>query len=596
MFRISRKKTISLLLTLCFMLTMVIPGFAAGGTDTANSLSDAKDGIVGYYSKNKTNLETWREVVGLTNAGQDLSKGAWMLPDWGIDELNEDSQPTDYVGAIFGMLAMDQNPKDIKGRNLANELAALQNTDGSFGEWFNQSIWSIAALDEVGGSYDVEQAVAFILSQQKGDGGFALFGDVADPDTTGEVIYILAEHKGVAGVSTAIESALDCLKAIQLPTGGFSSWGEEAPESAAAVIRGLLAWGGQDILGDQWQKEEGNMIDFLFSFQLKDGSFIHSKSETKANAIATEQALLAVADLLSAGIDYTVTTGQRHLPPEPVQATVRVRAEGTSGSLVDKKVTVEDGTALDALVAAVGEENADCPGGFVNSIFGESGKSISDEIGTSWMYYVIRDGVIAQDAFSLGAGDYDLQDGDQVIFYIGAMDSITWEAKTFFPVVNIDHQSPTQSEEFTLTIKTMVNDWMAGQLVELDEGQLAAIGEYTVLFQGKNYVTENGELTIKPEEAGISSLLITNQNEEGYPNVVTYKGELNVQTAEGSDPVVDVDEVDEQDQQEQDKAADGSPKTGDDGFLLSTIAGVIFFSLALLVLWRKYQQITLERN
>jgi hypothetical protein len=127
MFRFYRKKSIALLLTVCFLLTMVAPGFAAGTGGTGNSLQDARDGIVGYYSKNKTNLDTWREVIGLKEAGQDVSRAPWVLPDWKTDQLNEDSQPTDYAGTILGMLAAGQNPKDVGGRNLVDELAALQN-------------------------------------------------------------------------------------------------------------------------------------------------------------------------------------------------------------------------------------------------------------------------------------------------------------------------------------------------------------------------------------------------------------------------------------------------------------------------------------
>jgi uncharacterized membrane protein YedE/YeeE len=142
MFRFYRKKSIALLLTVCFLLTMVAPGFAAGTGGTGNSLQDARDGIVGYYSKNKTNLDTWREVIGLKEAGQDVSRAPWVLPDWKTDQLNEDSQPTDYAGTILGMLAAGQNPKDVGGRNLVDELAALQNDDGSFSTWMNQTIWA----------------------------------------------------------------------------------------------------------------------------------------------------------------------------------------------------------------------------------------------------------------------------------------------------------------------------------------------------------------------------------------------------------------------------------------------------------------------
>jgi LPXTG-motif cell wall-anchored protein len=583
MFRFYRKKSIALLLTVCFLLTMVAPGFAAGTGGTGNSLQDARDGIVGYYSKNKTNLDTWREVIGLKEAGQDVSRAPWVLPDWKTDQLNEDSQPTDYAGTILGMLAAGQNPKDVGGRNLVDELAALQNDDGSFSTWMNQTIWAVIALDKAGGSYDTEKAVEFMLSQQKSDGGFALFGDSGDPDTTGDALVVLAQHKDIAGVSDSINSAIGCLKALQLPNGGFSSWGNESPESAAAVIRGLLACGEKNITSGDWQKEKGNMIDSLFSFQLEDGSFIHSTSETKYNAMATEQALMAVADMVNAGITYTVKTGQRHTGDEIAEATVRVRVEGLTKSLADKTVTVTGGTAFDALKAAVGEQNVVAPGGFVTSILGESGKQISDDISTSWMYYCIRNGEIEPGAFSQGAGSFNVQDGDQVIFYIGAMDS-TWAPTTFVRVLIINAQTPFAGKYITLTIKTIKNDWMAG-LIELTAKELEAIGEYTVMVGDKKYVTQNGKVTIKADQAGTLSFIITNQNEAGYPNVVPYKGEINVLAADEGGTTGGTDK------QDNTKGKTGLPKTGGNNLPMYLVGIALLFAGALTVRRKQHSHV-----
>ncbi|MGB4505303.1 MAG: hypothetical protein WBI44_10500, partial [Syntrophaceticus sp.] len=184
MFRFYRKKSIALLLTVCFLLTMVVPGFAAGTRNTGNSLQDARDGLVGYYLKNKTTLSSWREVAALNAAGQDVSNSPWTLPDWKVASLNDKSQPTDYAGTILGMLAAGQNPKDVGGRNLVDELAAMQDVNGGFGDTINQNIWAVIALDKADGSYDTEKAVGFILSQQKSDGGFAFSGEKSEPDMT----------------------------------------------------------------------------------------------------------------------------------------------------------------------------------------------------------------------------------------------------------------------------------------------------------------------------------------------------------------------------------------------------------------------------
>lgn len=531
MLRCYRKKGIALLLVVCFLLTIAAPGLAQGAESTGNSLRDALGGIVGYYEE-KTNLGSWQEVVALKEAGQDLSK--WTLPGWKIDQLNENSQPTDYAGAILGMLAAGQDPKKVSVgdqvyRDLVAELASLQKDDGSFGEWLNQTIWAVIALDKAGGEYESAKAIDFILSQQKSDGGFALFGDTADPDVTGSTLVALSPHRSEQAVSEAISEAINCLKGLQLSDGGFASWGSENPETIAAVIQGLLACD-EDILSGEWVKENGTMIDALFSFQLADGSFVHSLSEIQGNPTATVQALQAVAEMVKAGIAYTVKTGQRHTG-EQTEATVRVRVEGATGSLADKTVTVT-GTALDALKAAVGEENVSADGGFITSILNESGNQIGDGISTYWMYYVIREGAIDPGAFSQGAGSYNVRDGDEVVFYIGALDS-TWAAKTFLPQVEITPATPKAGENFTIKIKALKFDWSTYSLVEITPEELQGIGEYTVTVGSKEYRTQNGAAVIPATTPGMLTFTVSNPNEAGYPDVVTYRGSINIGASNG---------------------------------------------------------------
>ncbi|HHW40515.1 MAG TPA: DUF4430 domain-containing protein [Syntrophomonadaceae bacterium] len=532
MFRYYRKKSIALLLTVCFLLTMVVPGFAQGTGDTGNSLQNARDGIVGYYLKNKTNLGSWREVVALKGAGQDVSKAPWTLPDWKIDQLNKDSQPTDYAGTILGMLAVGQDPKNVAVsdqvyRNLVAELADMQKEDGSFGTWFNHTIWAVIALDKSEENYDTAQALEYLLSQQKSDGGFALFGDTADPDITGMVLMALAPHKDVPAVSEAINRAIECLKKTQLPNGGFASWGSENAESIATVILGLLACG-EDLTSGDWQKEQGNMIDALFSFQLEDGSFSHLKSENKYNALATAQALHAVAELVNAGVVYTVKTGQRHGADETAEATVRVRVEGLTQSLADKTVTIT-GTVFDALKAAVGETNLVANGDQVVSICNEGPTRIKNGLYTGWMYYVIRDGAIDTNAFRLSAGSYEVKDGDEIVFYHAAYQtSPPYAVKTYLPDVKVLPTAPTAGQTVTLFISALKlsEDWSG--LVPLDNDEIEAIGDYTVKVGDKTYTSMFGQVTITNVTEGILEFVITNSNDEGYPDVVTYKGRLNV--------------------------------------------------------------------
>lgn len=524
-----RKKSLALLLVVCFLLTMITPTFVQGAAVTGNSLPEARDGVVDFYQNNKTTLGSWREVVALKEAGVDITKSPWVLPDWEIGRLAQSSPPTDYAGTILALLAAGQNPKQVQGRDLVAELAAMQQDDGSFGEWFNYTLWAVIALDKAKGSYDEAKAVEYIISQQKEDGGFALFGETGDPDVTGETLVALAPHSHLEGVTVSINRACECLKNLQLPNGGFASWGAENPESAAAVIRGLLACGETNITSGDWQKSKGNMIDALFSFQLEDGSFVHATSETSYNSMATEQALQAIAEMVNAGINYTVKTGKRHIPVEELEATVRVRVEGATASLADKTVTVTGGTAFDALIAAVGEENLVASGDYVISIFGESGTRIESGLYSGWMYYVIRDGAVDLDGFNLMAGSYELKDGDEVIFYIAAYQTVSpYAVKTYLPEVRVSPVVPTAGQALTLSLSALKLNETWDRLVPLDSNEAAAIGDFTVMAGDRSYTSQFGQVLIPDLPEGTFSFTVTNHNEKGYPDVVTFKGAVEV--------------------------------------------------------------------
>lgn len=264
------------------------------GQGTNIEASEALAEIVSYYRNNKTTLNSWAEVVALRSAGVDLRDGSWKLPDWKIDELDEDSYATDYAGTIIGMLAAGQEPTDVGGRNLVQELVDRQRSDGSFGDWLNETIWSMIALDTAKAEYDVSAAVKYLCDQQLADGGFTLFGTESDPDMTGMVLIALAPHQDIQGVSAVIAYAVECLKRLQGESGGFASWGEESAESAAAVISGLVAVG----IDPATMAKNGNtVLAALMSYQLADKSFSHIKGGG-SDPMATCQALTAIGDIV----------------------------------------------------------------------------------------------------------------------------------------------------------------------------------------------------------------------------------------------------------------------------------------------------------
>ncbi|QZY55704.1 S-layer homology domain-containing protein [Crassaminicella profunda] len=234
-------------------------------------------------------------------------------------------------------------------------------------------------------------------------------------------------------------------------------------------------------------------------------------------------------------VDYIITNNSDNEYPDvvtyrnsievskAVDAQVRVRVEGINKHL-DETVEV-NGTALDAVKKAAGENVVE-NGGLITSILGESGKlGIVENINTDWKYYVIRDGEIDEQALSSGAGSYNVKDGDEVIFYIGAYDAITWADKTYFPQISIEPVKPTAGQSMTLKINSKKYDWSKG-LVDLDKDEIKEIGEYTVEVNGKAYTSVSGQVIIPNLPEGVVNYIVKNKNDNdnGYLDVVTYRG------------------------------------------------------------------------
>ncbi len=526
------KRNLALFLFI-FLLAQVLTFPMPGNVFAAGTAQDLLNDTVSYYVNHHTSLEHWEEVIGLANAGEDVSESPWTIPDWDVGSLGPGSSVGEYAGTILGMLGAGQDPSNIGGRNLVQELADRQADTGKFSSALNYTIWAIIALDTAEGNYNDSNALNYLISQQKGDGGFALSGSTGDPDMTGMALMALSSHTDKPGVNESIDSAKNFLKDIQLATAGFGN--PESTESIACVIRGLTACG-DDVTAGEWQKSGLTMVDALLDFRLADYSFSHLKG-AGSNLMATRQALIALGDLVNGNVFFNLKNNE----PDPGgggQVSVKVRVEGATESKAEATVTVS-GTALDALKAAIGEGNVVAPGGFITSILGESGQvGAAPGTDTYWMYYVIREGEIEPTAFSSGAGDYNVADGDEVIFYIGASDATTFEARTYFPVVTVSPADPKAGQTVTLTLGAKKYVWGSG-LTELSAGETATIGDYTVTVDGTPYTSQFGQVSLPGVTEGEYDYTVSNANDAGYPDVVTFKGEITVGPAGGGSIVPD---------------------------------------------------------
>lgn len=297
-------------------LLLLLPGKALAVSGEA--LDAAVERTTEYVLAEMPQWDDHWLVLALVRSGAALPED-WLeayhtaLEDYvtGVEGVLDSRKHTEYAKAVLGLVAAGYDPTDVAGYDLT---APLRDVEATTRQGVNGAIFALLALDSAGDAGEVgEEYLAFILSRQLSDGGWVLSGQVSDTDMTAMALQALAPYRDREEVSAAIEGAVERLGALQKPDGGFASYGTANSESAAQAILALCAL---DIPLEDPRFVQGgsSALDALLAYQLPDGSFSHLP-EGPANAIATEQALLAMAAL---GEKWD-TLGVRPPAPPPAQ-------------------------------------------------------------------------------------------------------------------------------------------------------------------------------------------------------------------------------------------------------------------------------------
>ena len=319
---------------------------------------------VQFYKNKGLKLDSWQTLVGLYAAGEDLNDGEWVLPEWQKVEpsnLEPIHHGTEHIRFIFGLLAMNEDPADAweTNRNLYVELASQQNEEtGSFGG-INKHMWALLAMDtgeRLGadlGEWNADKkqkALQFLIDKQNPDGGYSFFGPVSDPDMTGMGMIALSNYQGEEAADAAIERTKNLLRARQLDikSGGFNSPGNfgmgDNANSTATAIWGLAAVN-EDVLAEKWHVGDRTVVDAIKGFQLEDGSYKWKVTDKRTNLMATEQVLLALADMKAGNSVWN------RIALKAEQPTAYVKIDGLDAPiLLDTEVTFETGSTIAQVV------------------------------------------------------------------------------------------------------------------------------------------------------------------------------------------------------------------------------------------------------
>lgn len=214
---------------------------------------------------------------------------------------------TEYSRVVIALSALNISPTSVNGYNLLEPLADFKKVSG---QGINGSSSALIALDTK--KYEIPELkngktqttrdalIADILGKEIEGGGWALSGNIADPDVTAMTIQSLVPYMSRNDVNAAVNRGIEKLAALQDADGGYSSdfiseSGNPVKnlESSAQVVIALSAVDASLIQQEKFMKNGKTLLDELLRYQKEDGSFCHVIGE-KSDAMATDQGTLAL--------------------------------------------------------------------------------------------------------------------------------------------------------------------------------------------------------------------------------------------------------------------------------------------------------------
>ena len=248
------------------------------------------------------------QILGLVRSGQEVDASVYSQYKANvIQEVKErkgilhEKKYTEYSRVILALTALGEDVTNVGGYNL---LEPLSDFDQTVWQGVNGAMFALTAFDSH--NYEIPTAAAgktqttrqnliqYILDHRTQDGGWAMSGQVADPDLTGMGIQALAPYyDSNAQVKTAVDTALQRLSDLQLSDGTYASAGESTAESCSQVIVALSSLGIDPNTDSRFIKNGKSAMDGLLSFSVAGGGFRHLSSGT-INQMATEQGYYAL--------------------------------------------------------------------------------------------------------------------------------------------------------------------------------------------------------------------------------------------------------------------------------------------------------------
>ena len=281
------------LLTVCLLLPP-LTARAAGKADVQQVIDD----VLAYKCRSAGAADIGALIDG------DLTANAGVTGDWYVFGLKQYGFRHDYSGFSAALKRFADNNEvesPVTDERIALLFACLGAEPGYIAEVMDSAIGQLGVMSYVYGLHllnngytsrhtTASAVVNALLDKQLADGGWAVMGEYGDVDVTAMTLAALAPHAASdAAVRRAADQAVAFLSSRQLENGGFKTYGQESPESAAQVIVALTSLGIDPLTDGDFVKGGHTAFDAMLSFRLSDGSFEHVHGKG-GNHTATVQA------------------------------------------------------------------------------------------------------------------------------------------------------------------------------------------------------------------------------------------------------------------------------------------------------------------
>lgn len=346
---------------------------------------------------------------------------AGQSPDTEYIKTFSRTSPTDYETSILALTAAGKNPRTYASEDLVAALESFEQQN-QLGDpsLLNDDIFGILALVSAGipaPDAHVTNLASFIESHQNSDGGwgYTTTGGSDTNSTSAAIMALMASGKSSSDAT--VTKAIVYLKNTQNDDGGFpydpsQSYSSSSDSSSDAWVISAIYRIGQD--PSSWLKNSKTPLDHLRSL-IDPTGFAHyqtpSDAATSFTPVSTAYAVIALS-----GKYFPVGTMASAVAQQPAGVLTHYLIQGNAGTICIGKISAT--TALDVV------KNASIMCGFTYSVVDSSYGAYLKQIGndaasgsSGWLY------AVNGKEPSIGAGDYQLMENDQVIWFFGAFDA-----------------------------------------------------------------------------------------------------------------------------------------------------------------------------